>query len=116
MQHGVKGLVIDGCIRDADEIEELGFPVFSRGYCIKGTTKDPEGTLNKSITIGDCVINPGDIIVGDRDGVVVVPKDRIDEAIEKSEAREEKEASVRAQLLEGKTSLQIYEWDKKFGY
>lgn len=116
MKQGIKGLVIDGSIRDADEIEDLNFPVFCRGFCIKGTTKDPEGTLNETITIGDCIINPGDIVIGDRDGVVVVPKERLKEAIEKSEAREQKEANVRAQLLEGKTSLEIYGWDKKFGY
>ena len=116
IKQGIKGLVIDACIRDADEIEELDFPVFSRGFCIKGTAKDPEGTLNEPITIGDCTINPGDIVVGDRDGVVIVPKDRLEEAIEKSEVREQKEANVRAQLLEGKTSIAIYGWDKKFGY
>lgn len=116
MKKGVVGLVIDGCVRDADEIEELKFPLFSRGFCIKGTTKDPEGTLDETITIGETSVNPGDIIVGDRDGVVVIPKDRLKEAIEKSKAREEKEAIVRAQLNEGKTSLQIYGWDEKFGY
>ncbi|MCB0647780.1 MAG: 4-carboxy-4-hydroxy-2-oxoadipate aldolase/oxaloacetate decarboxylase [Saprospiraceae bacterium] len=116
MKQGIIGLAIDGCIRDADEIEALGFPVFSRGLCIKGTGKDPEGSLNEPITIGDTTIYPGDIVIGDRDGVMIVPKDRIDEAIEKSRAREAKEAATRARLNAGETSLQIYEWDKKFGY
>lgn len=116
MRHGIAGLVIDACVRDADEIEALGFPVFCRGCCIRGTGKDPEGSLNEPITIGEVTIYPGDIIVGDRDGVVVVPQDRLREAIEKSKAREEKEAKVRARLQRGETSLQIYEWDKKFGY
>lgn len=116
INHGIVGLVIDACVRDADEIEELGFPVFCRGLCIKGTGKDPDGSLNEPITIGEVNINPGDIVVGDRDGVVIVPKERIAEAIEKSQAREEKEARVRARLNKGETSLQIYEWDKKFGY
>ena len=111
MKQGIAGLVIDGCVRDADEIEALGFPVFSRGLCIKGTGKDPEGSLNQPITIGDVTIHPGD-----RDGVVVIPKDRIEEAIEKAKAREEKEAKTRAELNKGLTSLQIYGWDKKFGY
>lgn len=116
MQQGIAGLVIDACVRDADEIEALGFPVFCRGYCIKGTGKDPEGSLNEPITIGVVTIYPGDIIVGDRDGVVVVPKSRVAEAIEKSIAREQKEAQIRTRLRQGETSLQIYEWDKKFGY
>lgn len=116
MEQGVAGLVIDACIRDSDTIEELGFPIFCRGLCIKGTGKDPEGSLNQTITIGGIVIQPGDIVVGDRDGVVIVPQDRVEEAIEKADAREKKEAAVRARLEAGETSLKIYEWDKKFGY
>jgi len=113
---GVAGLVIDACVRDADDIEALGFPVFSRGLCIRGTTNFGDGTLNEPIVIGECLIQPGDIIVGDRDGVVVVPQNRIEEAIEKAQAREAREESVREQLRLGKTSLQIYGWDTKFGY
>jgi 4-hydroxy-4-methyl-2-oxoglutarate aldolase len=107
---GIAGLVIDACVRDADDIEAIGFPVFSRGLCIKGTSNYGDGKLNEPIMMGDFVVNPGDIIVGDRDGVVVVPKDRLEEAIEKSIARETKEEKVRKQLREGKTSLEIYEW------
>jgi len=116
LKQGMVGLVIDACVRDADEIEELGFSVFCRGFCIKGTGKDPEGSLNEPIIIGGIRVNPGDIIVGDRDGVVVVPKDRVEEAILKSYAREQKESRVRARLNAGESSLQIYGWDKKFGY
>jgi 4-hydroxy-4-methyl-2-oxoglutarate aldolase len=72
--------------------------------------------LNEPIIIGEYTIHPGDIIVGDRDGVVVVPQDKIQEVIDKSRAREEKEENVRRQLREGKTSIQIYGWDKTFGY
>ena len=113
---GINGLVIDGCVRDADDIEAMGFAVFSRGLCILGTSNHGDGFLNEPIVIGDVLINPGDIIIGDRDGVVVVPQNRITEAIEKSVAREAKEENVRRQLREGKTSLQIYGWDKQFGY
>ena len=113
---GINGLVIDGCVRDANDIEAMGFPVFSRGLCILGTSNHGDGFLNEPIVIGDVLINPGDIIIGDRDGVVVIPQNRITEAIEKSAAREAKEENVRRQLREGKTSLQIYGWDKQFGY
>jgi 4-hydroxy-4-methyl-2-oxoglutarate aldolase len=116
MKQGIAGLVIDGCVRDADEIEALGFPVFCRGLCIKGTGKDPEGSLNEPIKIGEITIYTGDYIIGDRDGVVVIPKDRVEEAIEKAKMCEEKEAKTRAELNKGLTSLQIYGWDKKFGY
>ena len=113
---GINGLVIDGCVRDAEDIEVMGFNVFSRGFCIQGTSNHGDGFLNEPIVIGDVLINPGDIIIGDRDGVVVVPQNRIAEAIKKSTAREAKEENVRKQLREGKTSLQIYGWDKQFGY
>lgn len=116
MKQGIAGLVIDACVRDADEIEALGFPVFCRGLCIKGTGKDPEGSFNEPIKIGEVTINAGDYIVGDRDGVIVIPKDRVEEAIEKAKAREQKEAHTRAELNKGLTSLQIYGWDKKFEY
>jgi 4-hydroxy-4-methyl-2-oxoglutarate aldolase len=111
MERGITGLVIDACVRDADPIERLGFPVFSRGLCIKGTTKYGNGTLNEPIIIGDVTIFAGDVIVGDRDGVVVVPADRVSEAVEKSAAREAKEANTLEQLRAGKTTLEIYGWE-----
>ena len=109
---GIAGLVIDACIRDADDIEALGFPVFSRGICIKGTSSFEDGTLNMPIVIGGVVINPGDFIIGDRDGVVVVPKNLAEETVIKAKAREEREESIREQLRHGKTSMQIYGWEK----
>lgn len=108
---GIAGLVINGCIRDADEIEALGFPVFSRGLSIRGTTKHGTGALNKSINIGDVQIAPDDVIVADRDGLVVVPKDRIEETIANCEARIEKEKRTMKALREGETTLEIYGWD-----
>lgn len=107
---GLAGLVIDACVRDADDIDALNFPVFSRGLCIRGTSSIEGGTLNQPIIIGEVMVYPGDIIVGDRDGVVVVPQGRITEAIEKATAREAREESIREQLRRGKTSVQIYGW------
>ncbi len=107
---GINGLVIDACVRDADDIEAMGFPVFSRGLCIRGTSNHGDGTLNEPIIIGDVLINPGDIIVGDRDGVVVIPQNRIEETIEKAIAREAKEANTRIELRKGRPSIEIYGW------
>ena len=107
---GIAGLVIDGCVRDADPITALGFPVFARGLCIQGTTKFGSGTLNQPITIGQVTIHPGDIVVGDRDGVVIVPAGRLTETIEKAQAREAKEAQIMARLRAGETTLDIYGW------
>ncbi|MDB5843438.1 MAG: 4-hydroxy-4-methyl-2-oxoglutarate aldolase [Polaromonas sp.] len=101
MKLGIAGLVISGCVRDANLIIELGFPVFCRGLSIKGTGKNQPGKVNVPITIGDVLIHPGDIIVGDRDGLVVVPRDEVDSVIASSLAREEKEAGQRKAIEAG---------------
>lgn len=108
---GLGGLVIDGCVRDADPIEALGFPVFCRGLSIQGTTKFGGGSLNLPIVIGKVTIQPGDVIVGDRDGLVVIPRDRIEQAVQGALAREVKEANTMAKLRGGKTTLEIYGWE-----
>lgn len=113
---GISGLVIDACVRDADDIEAMGFPVFSRGLCIRGTSNHGDGTLNEPIIIGEVLINPGDIVVGDRDGVVIVPQNKIEETIEKAMAREAKEERTRAELRKGRVSIDIYGWREKFGW
>lgn len=109
-ERGIKGLVLDGCVRDADDIDELSFPVFSRGLNILGTGKERGGTIGLSIRIGDVDIKLGDVIVGDRDGVVIIPADRLEEVIAASIAREEKEDDVRRRLKNGESSLEIYKF------
>lgn len=101
MKLGIAGLVIHGCVRDANLIIELGFPVFCRGLSIKGTAKNQPGKVNTPITVGDVVINPGDIIVGDRDGLVVVAQSDVEEVIANSIAREEKEVGQRQAIEQG---------------
>jgi 4-hydroxy-4-methyl-2-oxoglutarate aldolase len=108
---GIAGLVINGCVRDANEIEAMGFPVFCRGLCIRGTTKHGTGAINQRISIGDIHIAPGDIVVGDRDGVVVVPASHVEETIAQCEARMEQEQRTMQALREGKTTLEIYNWE-----
>ncbi len=109
-QVGIAGLVIDGCVRDGSILEELGMPVFSAGLCIRGTAKDKEayGAINIPIRIGEIWVNPGDLVVGDRDGVVVVPQERIGEVLEKSRAREEKEANTISRLHQGERTVDMY--------
>jgi 4-hydroxy-4-methyl-2-oxoglutarate aldolase len=113
---GINGLVIDGCVRDADDIEAMGFPVFSRGLCVRGTSNHGDGTLNEPIIIGDVLIYPGDIVVGDRDGIVVVPQSRIDEVLINAQAREDKEERTRTELRKGRVSIDIYGWREKYGW
>ncbi len=75
-----------------------------------------DGTLNEPIIIGDVLINSGDIVVGDRDGVVIVPQNKIEETIEKAAAREAKEERTREELRKGRVSIDIYGWREKFGW
>lgn len=104
---GLAGLVIHGAVRDAAAMTEAGFPVFSRGLSIKGTGKHQPGRLNVTVTIGDVGIDPGDIIVGDQDGVVVVKRHEVEAVLQKSRQREEKEAQFRQQIRDGATTVDL---------
>jgi 4-hydroxy-4-methyl-2-oxoglutarate aldolase len=109
-QRQIAGLVIDGCVRDADLIEKLGFPVFSRGLSIRGTDKKGGGHINSPIVIGDVTIHPGDLVVGDRNGVVVIPSEEIHSTLEAAQKREAKEDQIMKELAAGKSTLEIYGW------
>ncbi|AEI82329.1 4-hydroxy-4-methyl-2-oxoglutarate aldolase (plasmid) [Cupriavidus necator N-1] len=106
-QVGLAGLVINGAVRDGSAIVEMGFPVFCRGLSIKGTNKNQPGKVNVPVCIGGVSISPGDIVVGDRDGLVVVAAEEIETVIAKSVEREEKEVWMREQLLQGKTMVDL---------
>jgi 4-hydroxy-4-methyl-2-oxoglutarate aldolase len=101
LARGIAGLVIDGGVRDSEDIIEMGFPVFCRGTCVRGTTKEHLGLINHPILIGEITINPGDLVIGDADGVVIVPRERIDDVLAASETRIAKEVDKRAQLATG---------------
>ncbi len=106
------GLVINGCVRDADLLEEIGFPVFARGLAIQGTLKEGGGSINEPVVVGEVTVMPGDVVRGDRDGVVAIPRTRLAEAIAASEARENKEAGIIAELKEGKRTLDLFGWSE----
>ena len=108
---GIQGLVIDGMVRDADTIIECGFPVFSKGLSIKGTNKVQPGRINVPITCGGVFVRPGDIMVGDRDGLVVVDPERVTEVIEASQTREDKEERMRQQIEQGRTTVELLDLD-----
>lgn len=103
------GLVIDGCVRDVPLLRELGFPVFARGVCIRGTIKDlaAPGWVNAPILIGQIVVQAGDLIVGDEDGVVALPRNGADAVVRDALAREAKEANMCAKLEQGATTLEL---------
>jgi 4-hydroxy-4-methyl-2-oxoglutarate aldolase len=108
------GLVIDGCVRDGALLGEVGFPVFARGLCIRGTGKDfaARGWINHPLLLGDVTVEAGDLIVGDADGVVAIPRTKIETVVQKSREREDKEAETMRQLKAGQKSIDLYGWDK----
>lgn len=114
LRKGIVGLVIDGACRDADDIQELGFPVFSRGLNPGGTVKETVGTTNEPIQCGGKIVKTGDIIIGDRDGVVVIPSEKALEVVERAEAIAAKEVQVKQLIKEGKSTAEIYGHLKKF--
>jgi len=107
---GLAGLVIDGCVRDGVLLEQIGFPVFARGLCIRGTAKDygATGWLNAPVLVGDVPVSAGDLVVGDADGVVVVPRLRAAKIVAKSQQRERDEAAVLKRLEAGESTMQVY--------
>jgi len=109
-QRRLAGLVINGCVRDGATLASPDFPVFSRGLCMRGTGKDygARGWVNYPVLIEDIVVRPGDLIVGDHDGVVAIPRSLAAEVIEKSATREAKEASIMRRLEQGERTLDIY--------
>ena len=105
-------MVIDGSIRDSIAIQGLGFPAFSKGLSIRGTTKDSLGYINHPIVIGDVTVHPGDVILGDADGVVVVAQKDLVEVLEKCKLRKEKEEKIKKELQMGKSTLELYGFDR----
>ncbi|GAB3189873.1 4-carboxy-4-hydroxy-2-oxoadipate aldolase/oxaloacetate decarboxylase [Hydrogenophaga aquatica] len=104
------GLVIAGCVRDIDLLEQIGFPVFATGLCIRGTGKDPiaRGWVNHPVRFGDVTVAEGDLIVGDRDGVVAIERRRANQVVSAAELREAKEADVLRRIAAGERTLEVY--------
>ncbi len=107
MVRGIAGLVIDGCVRDAETIREMGFAVFARGTSMKGTTKTLPGDVNVPITCASVPVYPGDIVVGDDDGVVVIPATAATTVLEQARTREANEDEKRRELKAGKTTVEL---------
>ncbi|PKO30284.1 MAG: 4-hydroxy-4-methyl-2-oxoglutarate aldolase [Betaproteobacteria bacterium HGW-Betaproteobacteria-9] len=109
---GLGGLVIDGCVRDGAVLESFGFPVFARGLCIRGTGKDfgARGWVNAPTLFDNLIVNAGDLIVGDTDGVVAIPREKAATVVAAAEQREAKEASVLDRLHAGERTLEVYQF------
>ena len=107
----VAGLVIDGCVRDVAALAAHGFPVFSTGLALPGATKERPGTVGLPITVGDAAVEPGDWVVGDADGVVVVPGGALAGVLGAGRARADKEAGYFAALRDGATTVDLLSLD-----
>jgi 4-hydroxy-4-methyl-2-oxoglutarate aldolase len=104
---GVRGLVIDAGCRDVAELQEMGFPVWSRWVCAFGTVKETLGSVNVPLVWAGQRVEPGDVVVADDDGVVVVPRQQAQQVLQASRSREEKEARSRARYTAGEISLDV---------
>lgn len=113
--HGIVGLIIDAGVRDTAELTALNFPVWAKAISSQGTVKNTAGDVNIPVVCAGAMINPGDVIVADADGVVVVPREKAAQVAQASEQRIAKEEKTRQRLRSGELGLDFYGLRAKLG-
>ena len=108
MQRGVRGVVLACGVRDVADLREMRFPAWSRAVSAQGTVKATAGAVNVPVVLGGQTVHPGDVVVADDDGVMVVPRADVGRALTASRARIEKEAASRAAFEQGELGLDRY--------
>jgi 4-hydroxy-4-methyl-2-oxoglutarate aldolase len=116
MARKIGGLAIDGCVRDSEEMIGMGFPIFCRGCCILGTGKTGLGLINHPTLFGGVMVNPGDLILGDDDGMVVVDRTECKTVLEKAIERVEMEKKKSVLLAAGISSVEFNKLGKVFEF